>query len=86
MTRPPKTPENSSKRPSTGQKPNAPAAAKPPPRKSRPGTGRALHPDSDWVVDSKLAFCPAREAAFPEASQARSKSKSASRCTPSAPT
>lgn len=69
LTRPPKTPENSSKPPSTGQKPNAPAAAKPPPRKGRPGAGRALHPNPDRVIDSKLSSCPACEAAFPEASQ-----------------
>jgi len=69
LTRPPKTPGNSSKPPSQGQKPNAPAAEKPPPRKGRPGTGRALHPSPDRVTDSKLATCPACEAAFTEASQ-----------------
>jgi len=69
LTRPPKTPDNSSKPPSQGQKPNAPAAAKPPPRKGRPGTGRALHPNPDRVTDSKLSACPVCEAAFPETSQ-----------------
>jgi transposase len=70
LTRPPKTPENSSKPPSQGQKPNAPpVAAKPPSRKGRPGTGRALDPNPDRVIDSKLASCPSCEAAFPEASQ-----------------
>lgn len=43
LTGPAKTPDNSSKPPSQGQKPDHPAADRPP-RKSRPGLGRALHP------------------------------------------
>src|SRR5215213_10928914 len=68
LTRPPKTPDNSSKPPSQGQKPDRLACADRPPRKSRPGAGRALHPNPDRVIDAKLAACPQCEAAFPEAS------------------
>ena len=69
LMRPPKTPDNSSKPPSQGQKPNLPEGALRPPRKSRPGAGRALHPNPDRVIDARLAACPNCEAAFPEASQ-----------------
>jgi transposase len=37
LTRPPKTPDNSSKPPSQGQKQNRPEGGTCPPRKSRPG-------------------------------------------------
>lgn len=69
LTRPPKTPDNSSKPPSQGQKPDRPDGAPRPARESRPGVGRALHPDPDRVVDARLAACPRCEAAFPEAEQ-----------------
>ncbi len=69
LTRPPKTPDNSSKPPSQGQKPDRPEGAPRPPRASRPGVGRALHPNPDRVIDARLAACPKCEAAFPEASQ-----------------
>jgi transposase len=70
LTRPPKTPDNSSKPPSQGQKPNRPEpGGERPPRKSRPGVGRALHPNPDRVIDARLTACPKCEAAFPEASQ-----------------
>lgn len=70
LTRPPKTPDNSSKPPSQGQKQDTPATgAKPPPRKSRPGVGRPLHPNPDRQIDRKLSACPICDAAFPEASQ-----------------
>ena len=70
LTRPPKTPDNSSKPPSQGQKQDRPApGADRPPRKSRPGVGRMLHPDPDRVVDARLAACPKCQAAFPQASQ-----------------
>ena len=68
LTRPAKTPENSSKPPSQGQKADRPAADQPP-RKSRPGVGRTLHPNPDRVVDTLLSACPNCAAAFPEASQ-----------------
>jgi transposase len=66
--RPAKTPDNSSLPPSKGQKPDRPAGDKPP-RKSRPGFGRTLHPNPDRVVDARLSACPKCQAAFPEASQ-----------------
>ena len=70
LTRPPKTPDNSSKPPSQGQKQNMPATgADRPPRKSRPGTGRALHPNPNREIDRKLSICPACASVFPEASQ-----------------
>ena len=64
LERPRKTPDNSSLPPSKGQKPERPAGAKPP-RRSRPGVGRTLHPDPDRVVDATLAACPHCAAAFP---------------------
>jgi len=69
LTRPPKTPENSSKPPSQGQKPNRPEGEPRPPRKSRPGVGRALHPNPDRVVERRLKACPKCEAAFPDNTQ-----------------
>ena len=69
LTRPPKTPENSSKPPSQGQKQNQPDDKTRPPRKSRPGVGRALHPNPDREIDRKLSTCPTCAAVFPEASQ-----------------
>lgn len=70
LTRPPKTPDNSSKPPSQGQKQDRPQpAANHPPRKSRPGVGRALHPNPDRVVDARLAACPKCQAVFPESAQ-----------------
>jgi len=70
LTRPPKTPDNSSKPPAQGQKQDRPAAgADCPPRKSRPGIGRTLHPNPDRVIDRRLAACPQCKAVFPDASQ-----------------
>lgn len=70
LTKPPKTPDNSSKPPSQGQKPDRPASdGNRPPRKSRPGVGRTLHPNPDRVIDAILSACPNCEATFPEASQ-----------------
>jgi transposase len=70
LTGPPKTPGNSSKPPSRGQKPDLPAAATDrPPRKSRPGVGRTLHPHPDRVIDRLLTTCPKCEAVFPDTSQ-----------------
>jgi transposase len=69
LTRRPKTPDNSSKPPSQGQKQNQPGDKIRPPRKSRPGVGRALHPNPDQEVDRKLSACPTCAAMFPEASQ-----------------
>ena len=44
LSRPAKTPDNSSKPPSQGQKQDRPPTERPP-RKSRPGVGRTLHPN-----------------------------------------
>ena len=68
LTRPPKTPDNSSKPPSQGQKPDCPAADRAP-RKSRPGVGRMLHPNPDRVIEARLAACPNCATAFPDALQ-----------------
>jgi transposase len=70
LTRPPKTPGNSSKPPSQGQKTNGPEPdGIRPPRKSRPGVGRTLHPNPDRVIDARLTTCPNCAAAFPDATQ-----------------
>ena len=69
LTQPPKTPDNSSKPPSQGQKSDGPATGDRPPRKSRPGVGRALHPTPDRIVEARLSTCPNCAAAFPDASQ-----------------
>jgi transposase len=70
LNRPPKTPGNSSKPPSQGQKTNLPEpGGERPPRKSRPGVGRMLHPTPDRTINARLTACPKCEAAFPDASQ-----------------
>jgi transposase len=69
LTRPPKTPDNSSKPPSQGQKQDRLPRCDRPARKSRPGVGRTLHPNPDRVVDARLAACPKCQAVFPEAAQ-----------------
>jgi transposase len=70
QTRPLKTPDNSSKPPSQGQKPDLPATGTVrPPRKSRPGVGRTLHPNPDRTIDQRLSSCPKCAAIFPDASQ-----------------
>jgi len=61
---PPKNPDNSSMPPSKGQKFER-FAGDTPPRKSRPGFGRALEPNPDRVVDATLDACPHCAAAFP---------------------
>ena len=65
---PTKTSDNSSLPPSKGQKPDRPAGDKPP-RKSRPGFGRALEPNPDRVVDARLDACPHCAAVFPAEQQ-----------------
>ena len=54
---PPKTPDNSSTPPSSGQKPNLPERPKKP-RHGRPGVTRALAEHPDRVIDATLAACP----------------------------
>lgn len=70
LTRPPKTPDNSSKPPSQGQKQDRSAAGTDrPARKSRPGVGRTLHPNPDRVIEARLSACPKCQAVFPDAAQ-----------------
>jgi transposase len=69
LERPPKTPDNSSLPPSKGQKPDQPADGRKPPRRSRPGFGRALEPHPDRIVDARLDACPHCSAAWTDAAQ-----------------
>jgi transposase len=69
LTRPPKTPDNSSKPPSQGQKQDCPSPTARPARRSRPGVGRTLHPNPDRRFDAVLPACPKCNADFPEALQ-----------------
>jgi transposase len=64
LEKPPKTPDNSSLPPSKGQKGDQPPDRKKPPRKHRPGFGRALDPNPDRVVDRWLDACPHCAAAW----------------------
>jgi transposase len=50
--------------PSKAPKPDRPVGDKPP-RKSRPGVGRALEPNPDRIVEARLDACPHCAAAFP---------------------
>ena len=73
LTRPGKTPDNSSVPPSQGQKPNRPEKVKRPgPRPGslgREGGGRALSADPDEVVIARPARCRHCQAAFAAAEQ-----------------
>lgn len=70
LTQPPKTPDNSSKPPSQGQKrDHSKPDGERQPRKSRPGLGRTLRPDPDRVFNAILTHCPKRLATFPDAAQ-----------------
>ena len=69
LEKPAKTPDNSSLPPSKGQKSDQPADGAKPPRKSRPGFGRALEPNPDRIVDRLLDACPRCAAAWPAAPQ-----------------
>ena len=57
LSRPAKTPDNSSTPPAHGRKPNRPVPGKGG-RKGRAGIGRELHPEPDRVVETFLAACP----------------------------
>jgi hypothetical protein len=65
-----KTPDNASLPPSKGQKSDQPADGAKPPRRSRPGFGRALEPNPERIVDRLLDACPHCAAAWPAAPQA----------------
>ena len=64
LEKPPKTPDNSSLPPSKGQKSDDQPSGEKPPRKSRPGFGRALDPHPDRIVDRRLDACPHCAAAW----------------------
>ena len=84
QTQPPKTPGNSSKPPSQGQKPDLPAPGTDrPPRKSRPGVGRTLHPNPDRTIDQRLATCRNARRYSPTQRKPYSRSTNASSCHPS---
>ena len=65
LEKPSKTPDSSSLPPCKGQKSDDQATGEKPPRKSRPGFGRALDPNPDRVVDLRFDACPHCEAAWP---------------------
>lgn len=70
LTRPPKTPDNSSMPPSRGRRANAMRPGKEERRRNgRPGVARALHPDPDRVVDAVVENCPHCHAAMPALEQ-----------------
>ena len=68
LTIPPKTPDNSSLPPSTGQKANRPETPKPP-RKGRPGVTRALDPNPDKVREVYAKACTGCGAKLSKADQ-----------------
>ncbi len=68
LSRPPKTPDNSSTPPAQGHKPNRPPPGKGR-RNGRPGVARALHPDPDRTIEARLVACPHCQAGFPAAQQ-----------------
>lgn len=71
LTRPPKTPDNSSQPPSSSRKANRKAAGKTRRRRSGPGIGRALHDAPDRTVELYLENCQTCAAAFPITAQTR---------------
>ena len=68
LGKPPKTPNNSSLPPSTGQKPNLPARERKG-RKGRPGVNRALAADPDHVIEALAQQCLSCAAALGEGDQ-----------------
>lgn len=64
LTRPLRTPDNSSTPPARGHKPNRPSGDRPP-RGGRPGVARALAENPDHLVEARLDACPACQASFP---------------------
>lgn len=69
LTRPPKTPDNSSTPPSKSAKPDRSVQKELRRRRGRPGTARALAENPDRVVEAHLDACPACAAAFPTQGQ-----------------
>ncbi len=71
LTRPPKTPDNSSQPPSSSRKANRRAAGKTRRRRSGPGIGRALHDAPDRTVELYVDNCQTCTTAFPISEQTR---------------
>ncbi len=69
LTRPPKTPDNSSTPPSKAPKPDRSVHQELRRRRGRPGVARALAEHPDRIVDAHLDACPSCQAAFPTAGQ-----------------
>ena len=69
LTRPPKTPDNSSTPPSKAAKPDRSAQQELRRRRGRPGVARALAENPDRVVDAHLDACPGCQARFPAKAQ-----------------
>jgi transposase len=69
LTRPPKTPDNSSTPPSQAAKPNRAALLAMRQKRGRPGTARALAEHPDRLVAARLDTCPDCNSAFPAAAQ-----------------
>jgi transposase len=69
LTRPPKTPDNSSTPPSKSPKPDRSVQKELRRRRGRPGTARALAEHPDRVVQAHLDACPSCQAGFPAEAQ-----------------
>lgn len=69
LTRPPKTPDNSSTPPSKAAKPDRSAQQERRRRRGRPGTARALAENPNCVVQAHLDACPSCQAGFPAGAQ-----------------
>ncbi len=69
LTRPAKTPDNSSTPPSKAAKPGRSVQKELRRRRGRPGTARALAENPDRVVEAHLDACPACQAGFPVTAQ-----------------
>ena len=69
LTRPLKTPDNSSVPPSRGHKPGRAVQALLRKRRGRPGVARSLAANPDCVVEARLDACPSCQASFPATAQ-----------------
>ena len=69
LTRPPKTPDNSSTPPSKAAKPDRSVQRELRRRRGRPGTARALAENPDRIVEARLDACPSCQAGFPAEAQ-----------------
>jgi transposase len=69
LTRPPKTPDNSSTPPSKSAKPDRSVQKELRRRRGRPGVTRALTENPDRIVQAHLEACPSCQADFPAGAQ-----------------